>query len=317
MKRYSFGSILSAFAVTLFVSCQSDSKQTNSSVNDTAISQPLQPSTADTGNLKTGKNMEQVISKDGTKIAFEKKGVGPALIIVSGALSERSLFDNQAQSLIDSLSKHFTVYIYDRRGRGESTDVQPYAVDREIEDIEALINNAGGTAYLYGVSSGGALALQAAAKLGATKVQKLAVYEIPYGQGMQAFDRQKQGVSERVKNGQPGDAAIFFLTEIGTPAEALEGMKSSPQWATFKKIDFTLNYDYQVLGDGIIPQQVTRNISIPILVMAGEKGMPFIKTTAEQLGKQLSNARHQVLKGQAHQAEAGVVAPVLIDFFGK
>jgi pimeloyl-ACP methyl ester carboxylesterase len=219
--------------------------------------------------------------------------------------------------LVEMLSKHFTVYIYDRRGRGESTNEQPYAIEREIDDLESLIENAGGQAYLYGVSSGGALSLHATGKLGAAKVPKLAIFEAPYGQGKETFDKQKQGVNERIKNGKPGDAAEFFLSQIGTPAEALEKMKSSPAWRTIEKIDFTLAYDYQVLGDGAIPRNVVKSINIPTLVMVGEKGMDFMHATAEQLATLMPNAEYKTLKGQMHQPKAEAVAPVLIEFFNK
>jgi len=261
--------------------------------------------------------MSYVVSKDGTKIAFEKSGAGRALIIVSGALSARSLFEGEPMLLVDILSKHFTVYIYDRRGRGESTDEQPYAVQREIEDIESLIDNAGGQAYLYGVSSGAALSLHAAGKLGATKVQMLAIFEPPYGQDKNTFEKQKLGVNERINNGKPGEAAQFFLSEIGTPAAALEKMKLSPAWETIKEIDFTLGYDYQVLGDGAIPRDAATTVTIPALVMVGEKSVDFMHTTAEQLATIMPSAEYKILKDQTHQPKAEVVAQVIIEFFNK
>src|SRR5688572_2785827 len=122
--------------------------------------------------------MGNVISKDGTTIACEQTGKGPALILVSGAFMHRVMDPGTAQ-LAELLAPHFTVYYYDRRGRGESTDTQPYAVEREIEDIEALIDKAGGSAFVYGSSSGAVLAMEATLKLG-SKIKKLAMYEAPY-----------------------------------------------------------------------------------------------------------------------------------------
>lgn len=258
--------------------------------------------------------MAQVSSEDGTKIAFEKAGSGPAIIVVSGALAHRNIYRDKYLALVEKLSKHFTVYIYDRRGRGGSTDTQPYAVEREIEDIEALIANAGGRVYLFGSSSGAALALQVAAKLGPEKVTKLALYEPPYGQKQEDYDKQKQGVNELIKTAKPGDAAEFFMSAIGTPPEALKAMKSSPEWEAIKKIDFTLAYDFEVLGDGAIPQDAVKAITVPTLVMDGEKGVPFIDATADQIAKLLPDAQRKTLKDQTHQAEAGAVAPVLIEF---
>ena len=252
-------------------------------------------------------------SKDGTQIAFEKSGSGPAVVIVSGALAQRSLIDDR--TIVAKLAEHFTVYIYDRRGRGESTDVQPYAVEREIEDIEALLNDAGGSGYLYGVSSGGALSLQAAAKLGPTKVPKLAIYEPPYGQEPQDFATQKQRVSEIVRTGKPGEAAAFFLSAIGTPPEALEEMKRSPAWEAIQKMDFTLVYDYAVLGDGAVPEDVVKAIRVPTLVMNGEKSMPFMHATADRIAALIPDAERKTVQGQTHQVAGEVMAPVLIEFF--
>ena len=259
--------------------------------------------------------MTSVTSRDGTRIAFEKTGSGPALIIVNGALSHRKLYGDTA--LLRMLGEHFTTFTYDRRGRGESADVQPYAVAREIEDIEALITNAGGQAYVYGVSSGAALALRAAATLGPAKVPKLALYEPPYGQESGQFEKQKQQVNEIIKSGQPGEAAAFFLSAIGTPPDALEGMKASPEWVEIKKIDFTLAYDFEVLGNGTIPADITRAITIPTLVMDGEKSMDFMHATADQLAKHIPSAERKTLAGQTHEAAAGVVGPALIAFFNS
>jgi pimeloyl-ACP methyl ester carboxylesterase len=252
-------------------------------------------------------------SKDGTSIAFEKSGSGPALIVVSGALSDRGLYRDR--SLPESLSEHFTVYLYDRRGRGGSTDVQPYAVAREIEDIEALLDDAGGSGYLFGVSSGGALALQAAAKLGPAKVTKLAIYDPPYGQKAEDFATQKQRVNELVRTGEPGEAAAFFLSAIGTPPEALEGMKRSPDWEAIRKIDFTLVYDYEVLGDGDAPQEVVKTIQVPTLVMTGEKSMDFMAAAADRLAALVPQSQRKTIKGQAHEVKAETTVPVLVEFF--
>lgn len=252
-------------------------------------------------------------SKDGTRIAFEKAGSGPAVIVISGALSHRGLYRDQ--TFPARLSEHFTVYLYDRRGRGESTDAQPYAVEREIEDIGALLDDAGGSGYLYGVSSGGALALQAAAKLGPAKVTKLAIYDAPYGQKPEDFAGQKQRVGELVRTAEPGEAASFFLSAIGTPPEALEGMKRSPDWDAIKKIDFTLTYDYAVLGDGDVPEEIVKAIRVPLLVMNGEKSMAFMGSAADRIAALVPQSQRKTLEGQAHQAEAEVVVPVLVEFF--
>ena len=261
---------------------------------------------------KTEEQMTSVTSRDGTRIAFEKSGNGPALIIVNGALSHRKLYGDTV--LQRMLAQHFTTYAYDRRGRGESADVQPYAVEREIEDIEALINSAGGQASLYGISSGAALALRAAATLGPTKVPKLALYEPPYGQETGEFEQQRQRVNEIIRSGKPGEAAEFFLSELGTPPEALAGMKASPEWDAIKKIDFTLAYDFEVLGNGTVPADIAGKVAVPTLVMDGEKSMDFMHATADQLAKLVPGARRKTLTSQTHQASADAVAPELIAF---
>lgn len=251
-------------------------------------------------------------SLDGTKLAFEKFGKGPPLIVVGGALSERG----GGKPLAQMLSDGFSVYVYDRRGRGDSGDTQPYTVAREIEDLDALIGHAGGRAYVYAVSSGAALALQAAAKLGPNKVTKLAVYEPPYGQDSEQFNEQKARVEQLVETGKPGDAAAYFFTAIGTPSAALEEMKRSPAWEGFKKLDFTLAYDYAVLGNGSIPD-VAKQLTIPTLILSGEKTLPFIPAAADRLAQLIPGAQRKTIPGQGHQAAPETVAPLLTDFFNR
>jgi pimeloyl-ACP methyl ester carboxylesterase len=251
-------------------------------------------------------------SRDGTRIAFEKVGKGPALVMVGGALSDRT----GGKPLAGKLGDRFTVYTYDRRGRGESGDTKPYSVEREIEDLEALIEKAGGNAYVYGVSSGAALALQGAVKLGAAKVPKLALYEPPYGQDERAFNEQKGRINQLVEAGKPGDAAAFFFSAIGTPPQAVEDMKRSPDWEDIRKLDFTLAYDYAVLGNGGVPDTV-KLITIPTLVMDGEKSMPFMRPTADHIAELIPNAQRKTIKGQTHQAAPDAVAPLLVEFFGE
>jgi pimeloyl-ACP methyl ester carboxylesterase len=196
--------------------------------------------------------MAHVTSKDGTHIAFSKTGQGDPVIIVNGAMGFREFYGDKL--LASMLSKDFTIYIYDRRGRGESTDSIPYSVAYEIEDIDALIEDAGGSALLYGVSSGAALALHAAAKLGAAKVPRLALYEPPFGgdteKDKQEFAAQRKQLHDSILHGNRGDAAAFFISALGTPPEALDGLRQSPEWPVMVGVEHTLAYDYAVLGDG-------------------------------------------------------------------
>ncbi len=261
--------------------------------------------------------MQKVISKDGTPIAFEKTGQGPAVILVSGALSERS----GMAPLAAQLAPHLTVFNYDRRGRGDSGDTLPYAVEREIEDIDALIKEAGGAAYLFGHSSGGSLALDATAQLGA-KVNKLAMYEAPYNDAPEA--RQTWGkyiaqLTELLAAGRRGDAAALFMAYVGTPAEQIQGMRHAPWWPGMEAIAPTLAYDHTaIMGqDGSVPTARAASVRVPTLVMSGDAGLPFMRVTAETLAKTIPNAQLRIVKGQTHNIDPAVLAPVLVEFFTR
>ncbi len=181
--------------------------------------------------------MNQVISRDGTTIAFDRSGQGPAVILVGGAFQYRAIDPPTAQ-LAALLAQQFTVFHYDRRGRGDSSDTQPYAVEREIEDLEALINEAGGSALVFGMSSGAALDFEAAAR--GLAITRLAVYEPPFNSGdeqaRQAAEHYTRELSALLNEGRRGDAAAFAMTTWGAPAEAIAGMhqtlsgRSSRRW---------------------------------------------------------------------------------------
>jgi pimeloyl-ACP methyl ester carboxylesterase len=257
-----------------------------------------------------------VISKDGTEIAYEKTNTGPPIIVVNGALSQRKF--PGAEKLAELLAKDFTVIFYDRRGRGESTDTKPYAVEREIEDLAAVIDEVGGNVYLFGSSSGAALALLAAEKLGPGKVTKLALYEPPYGSdSKEEYEKEKNRVNELIKNGKPGDAVAFFMERRGTPPDKMEEMKKTPQWQGMVGIGHTLAYDFEVMGDGAIPVTVAKNISVPTLVIDGEKSFDFVHATADSLGKIIPRSVRKTIKGQSHNASPESLAPVLTEFFGE
>lgn len=259
---------------------------------------------------KPAEGLSFVQSKDGTRITYDKVGKGPALVIVGGALSDRK----GGGPLARELSANYSVYTYDRRGRGDSGDTKPYASEREIEDLSAIIEQAGNNAYVYGVSSGAALALHGAVRLGPDKITKLAVYEPPYGQEQAEFDAQKARVNELVNDGEPGEAAAYFLTAIGMPADDVEAMRQSPEWERVAKIDFTLEYDYVVLGNGQIPSNVTQ-IEVPTLVVDGTESLAFMHPTADRLAELIPEAERRTLEEQTHQAAPEVVVPVLKAFF--
>jgi pimeloyl-ACP methyl ester carboxylesterase len=263
-----------------------------------------------------GEATTATISKDGTAIAYEKSGQGSTIILVNGALAHRNLFGEGALATL--LAKNFTVIFYDRRGRGESGDTKPYTVEREIEDIEALIDEGGGSAYLHGSSGGGALALLAAEKLGPDKVKKLALYEVPYASDTKKeYIKEKYKVNELVANGKPGEAVTFFFERRGMPPDKIEGMKKSPEWNELVRTGPTLVYDFEVLGDGTIPADVAKKISIPTLVMDGEKSFDFVHTTADSVAKNIPGAARKTIKDQTHDLSPEAVAPVLLEFFGS
>lgn len=264
--------------------------------------------------------MPTVTSKDGTTIAYDTIGQGPAVILVDGALGSRSSFGGDSE-LARLLAPHFTVYTYDRRGRGTSTDTQPFAVAREVEDIEALVDAAGGTAYLYGISSGGALALEAAIGL-RSKVTELAIYEVPYDSsdaGVQAWHAYRTKLDALTAAGQRGDAVALFMQFVGVPDDMLTGMRQSPMWPTLEAVAPTLPYDAAALGvDRTVPTERAAALTIPTLIMDGGASyemMPFMRATAEALTQAIPHAEHRILEGQTHNVDAKALAPALTAFF--
>jgi pimeloyl-ACP methyl ester carboxylesterase len=263
--------------------------------------------------------MRTVISKDGTTIAFDKLGKGPALILVGGALEQRAMNSETAQ-LAPLLAEHFTVFHYDRRGRGDSTDTLPYAVEREIEDIEALITEAGGSAFVFGISSSAALAMEAAIKLGG-KVKKLAMYEAPYNSdeaARQAWKTYRKQLTEVLAQGRRGDALALFMLLVGMPAEHLDQVHQHPMWPMWEVAAPTLAYDAAVMGeDASVPTEKAASVAVPALVMDGSASYPFMHVTALALVKAMPHAQHRSLPGQTHEVSPQVLAPVLEEFFNS
>jgi pimeloyl-ACP methyl ester carboxylesterase len=276
------------------------------------------PKTNDSDELAAkGDAMKQVQSADGTTIAFDQVGKGPAIILVGGALEQRAM-DSETAQLAPLLAQHFTVFHYDRRGRGESTDTQPYAVEREIEDIEALINEAGGSAFVFGISSGAALAMEAAIKLG-DKVKKLAMYEAPYNSDDTArlawMDYRKQ-LKELLAADRRGDAVALFMMLVGMPADHVPEMRQHPMWPMFEAVAPTLAYDAAVLGeDASVPTERAASVAVPALIMDGSASYPFMPITATALANAIPKAQLRTLEGQTHEVAASAIAPVLEEFF--
>ncbi len=259
--------------------------------------------------------MRKVISKDGTPIAFDQSGQGPAIILVGGAFQHRAIDPRTAQ-LAALLSPQFTVFHYDRRGRGDSGDTAPYAVEREFEDLDALIKEAGGSAFVFGMSSGGVLALEAAAR--GLAITKLALYEPPFN-----LDDNARLVSENytkqltalLAQGRRGDAVALAMTTFGSPPEAVAGMRQTPIWSVFESVAPTLAYDNAIMGDSSVPTQRIASVTVPTLIIDGGASPAFMRNAAQAAADALPNAQRRTLKGQTHDVAPEVLAPVLEEFF--
>ena len=261
--------------------------------------------------------MNVVTSKDGTKITYDQLGDGPVVILVDGALCTRST--GSKPELIRLLSSHFTVYSYDRRGRGDSGDTKPYNVAREIEDIEALIDKAGGPACLYGHSSGAALVLEAAASPG-KKVRKIGMYEAPYNENADARRSWRKYIKQLtflLAADRRGDAVALFMRLVGMPAGQVEGMRQTPMWKMFEAVAPTLAYDHTaILGeDASVPIERAASIHLPALIMCGGSSYPFMHDTARTLSQVIPQAEFRFLEGQTHEVSPVALAPVLVEFF--
>lgn len=263
--------------------------------------------------------MATVTSKDGTTIAYDKQGEGPALIVVDGALTTR--MSGSKPQLVSLLSAQLTVYTYDRRGRGDSGDTLPYAVAREIEDIDAMIGEAGGTAALYGHSSGGSLALEAAVALGG-KVCKLAIYEAPYNNDpaeRQAWEKYLNDMAEALATGRSGDAVAFFMSYVGASPEQIADARQSAFWPSLEAVAPTLAYDHSALlsPDRSVPIERAARVAVPTLVMHGGASYPFMAETAQSLCSVIPVAELRTLDGQGHDVSPDVIAPILAQFVMK
>ncbi len=253
-----------------------------------------------------------VTSADGTSIAYDRVGAGPAVVLVQGAFSTRH--DPIMAGIAGTLASRFTVYNYDRRGRGDSGDVAPYSVQREIEDLTALIEAAGGEAMVFGGSSGGALALEAAAA--GAPITKLAVFEPPYATGPGRTLPSARELAALAEEGRRGDAVELFLTEgAEMPPEAVAGMKAQPFWPQIEAVAHTLAYEAAVVGDGPVPDRLSE-VSVPTVVLAGSASSDRMRDAAEAVTGRLADARLTPLEGQAHgQADPVAIGQAVEEFF--
>ena len=254
--------------------------------------------------------MSTVTSKDGTAIAYERRGSGRALILVGGGLDDGS----ENAPLATELASDFATYNYSRRGRGASGDTAPYAVEREIEDLAALISEAGGRAHVYGVSSGAMFALEAA--LAGLPIDRLAVYDVPYdtSDGAAArFGEYRERLDAALGEGRRGEAVELFMRLAGSSDDQIAGARSSRHWPGLEALAHTLAYDAALYG----PPPLTRltTIAQPTLVASGG-GPGFFEASADAVAASIPNAERMSLVGQGHVVDAATMAAVLRRFFG-
>jgi pimeloyl-ACP methyl ester carboxylesterase len=256
--------------------------------------------------------MQFVTSADGTRIAYDAEGSGPAVVIVNGAMTTRA----SGKELAAALAPHFTVYRFDRRGRADSGDTAPYAVQREIEDVGAVIAATGGPACLYGHSSGSCLVLEAAAALG-PQVRAAALYEAPYQELTPGWTRYLDDLATALATGRNGEAIALFMAVAGRTPEQIEEARQSAYWPALAAVGPTLAYDHACLlgPDPRVPAALTARVAVPVLALAGTDGPPFMPGTARTLAAQLPQGQLVTLPGQDHNPRPEVLAPALIGFF--
>jgi pimeloyl-ACP methyl ester carboxylesterase len=257
-------------------------------------------------------NVRGAKSGDGTMIAYRRSGGGPPVILVGGAFSTAE----SEEPLAKLLTVRFSVITYDRRGRGSSGDTAPYAVQREVEDLGALLAEAGGSASVYGISSGAALALEAAAA--GLPITQLAVYEPPYRTdpadlaGATAYTERLTALLARNLR---DDAVELFLTVVGMPPQAIAGMRQSPMWPELRGLAHTLAYDDAVLSPGLVPAERLGSIRARVMVVDGGASPALLRNGARAVAQALPRGRHRTLAGQTHEVAPHVLAPVLEEFF--
>jgi pimeloyl-ACP methyl ester carboxylesterase len=261
----------------------------------------------------------EVVSRDGTVIAYDCTGSGPPVILIVGALCSRTF--GPAVKLAPILAEQFTVFTYDRRGRGGSGENGPYEVTRELEDLEALIKEADGSAFVFGHSSGAVLALRAAVH--GLPIKRLALYEPPLivDRSRPSTENDWAQIEAFVRQGRRGDAVKVFLKSVGLPAFAIALMRWLPVWRKITAIAHTLPHDGAIVeefqrGE---PLPATRwvDVAIPTLAIDGGKSPAWMQNGTRALATALSNAQYRTLEGQTHDVAAKALAPVLKEFFGS
>jgi len=259
-----------------------------------------------------------VTSADGTRIAFETTGSGPALVLVDGALCHRAF--GPSRPVAQELAEAFTVHAYDRRGRGESgAGESPYSLDRELEDLAAVVGAAGDRVALLGFSSGAALALEAVRA--GLPVEALALYEAPFildGSHAPHDPRLPERMQGLVDAGRRGDAVRLFMRTVGAPAAMVAMMRLMPVWKRLVAVAHTLPYDLAIIrphGQGRpLPDGYYDAVTVPVLVMAGGKSPEYMRNAQAAIADAVPDGRLGVLPGQTHMVKAKVVGPVVTEF---
>lgn len=262
---------------------------------------------------------EFATSTDGTRIAYEHAGSGPPLVVVGGAFGTRE----NGRDLVAALSGRFTAACYDRRGRGDSGDTQPYAPAREVDDLRAVIDALGGSAFVHGHSSGAVLSLDAVSA--GLPITKLSVYEPPF-----TIDDSRPPYPDGfadvlrglVEAGRRGDAvAEFFRVGLLMDAQEINAVRETPSWPSLESLAHTLPYDFEIVGDRLsgrpLPPSMGDTITIPVLLLEGGMSPPALRNPVAALAALLPSARKLTVEGQGHGAPADVLAPILEDFFGS
>lgn len=257
---------------------------------------------------------QRVRSADGTMIAFERVGQGPALVLVTGALTDRTV----TRPVAAALAPNFTVYAYDRRGRGSSGDTAPYSAEREVEDLGAVIGAAGGSALVFGHSSGAVLALEAAAR--GLAITKLAAYEPPYltdaSRRRPADDFADRLAALVAADRRAETIRLFWAEGPGFDAKTIALMEASPMWPGLLALAHTVPYDVALCGPGMrMPAGRMAAIRIPVLLLDGGLSADWARHAMKALAGTIPGARRVTLDGQGHGAADDVLVPVLTEFF--
>lgn len=262
--------------------------------------------------------MPAVTSKDGTQIVYEKAGTGPAVVLVYGAFCFRK--SGVTPRLLPLLSRNFTVYAYDRRGRGDSGDQASYAVEREVEDLAAVMSAVGGPANVCAFSSGCAVAIRAVAA--GLKPEKLVLFEPPYvrdGSAIAVPAGAAAEIARLVSSGRRSDAVTYFMRYVfGAPGVFVTLMRwfGRESWKKNESVAHTLPYDLSLMGDFSVPVDLLTSVDVPTTVLSGEKAPAAMRQAAAKVAAALPSALHRILPRQSHNVSMAVLAPVLVETFG-